>query len=62
MTVEEPVICEVISIRDQLVAPTVSSVKQENGRLFSKPIEDMFPFLPREEFEENMIVKPVEEK
>jgi len=27
----------------------------------SKPLEDLFPFLPREEFLANMIVKPLEE-
>lgn len=56
---DEPVLCEVISIRDQLVAPTVSSRTLPDGRLVSSPIEDMFPFMSREEFEENMIVEPV---
>lgn len=59
MSEKEPVLCEVISIRDQLVAPTVSSRTLEDGRLVSSPIEDMFPFLSREEFEKNMIVTPV---
>jgi acetolactate synthase I/II/III large subunit len=27
----------------------------------SKPLEDLYPFLPREEFLANMIVKPLEE-
>lgn len=57
----EPVICEVMSVRDQAVMPSVSSKQLEDGRLVSAPIEDMFPFLPREEFLANMIVKPVEE-
>ena len=34
---------------------------KENGELVSKPLEDMYPFLPREEFNENMIIKPVVE-
>lgn len=58
---DEPVICEVMSVRDQPVVPSVSSKQLENGRLVSAPIEDMFPFLPRAEFLANMIVKPVEE-
>ncbi len=58
---DEPVICEVMSVRDQAVMPSVSSKQLEDGRLVSAPIEDMFPFLPREEFLANMIVKPVEE-
>lgn len=56
-----PAICEVICERDQLVIPNVSSKKLDNGKLVSSPIEDMYPFLPREEFLANMIVKPVEE-
>lgn len=57
-----PVLCEVKIIRDQEVVPAVSSKKSEDGRMVSKPIEDMYPFLPRDEFYANMIVKPVEEE
>jgi len=53
------VICEVMCIRDQEIVPTVSSFKKDDGTMISKPIEDMYPFLPREEFEKEMIVKPV---
>lgn len=56
-----PVLCEVKIIRDQEVMPSVSSKQLEDGRLVSAPIEDMYPFLPREEFESHMIVEPVEE-
>lgn len=58
---EGPVICEVICERDQLVIPNVSSKKLDSGKLVSSPIEDMYPFLPREEFLSNMIIKPLEE-
>lgn len=57
----EPVLCEVKIIRDQEVIPSVSSRQLKNGKLVSSPIEDMYPFMPRDEFEQNMIVKPVEE-
>jgi len=56
-----PVICEIMTPRDQLIIPTVSSVKKEDGTMVSKPLEDMYPFLDREEFASNMIVKPVKE-
>lgn len=62
LKLNEPVICEVICERDQEVIPNVSSKKLENGKLVSSPIEDMYPFLPREEFLENMIIKPVNDK
>ena len=55
------VICEVMCLRDQKIVPTVSSLKRDDGTMVSKPIEDMYPFLDRKEFLENMIVKPVEE-
>ena len=61
MALNEPVICEVMSIRDQEVVPSVSSKKLSDGRLVSKPIEDMYPFLPREEFEKEMIVSIIGE-
>lgn len=57
-----PVLCEVKIIRDQEVIPSVSSKKLPDGTLLSLPIEDMYPFLPREEFYSNMIVTPVLEK
>lgn len=54
-----PVICEVICQKNQKVAPIVSSIKMEDGTMMSLPIEDMYPFLERSEFLENMIVKPI---
>lgn len=56
-----PVLCEVVCVRDQAVIPAVSSKKLEDGRMVSAPLEDMYPFLPREEFYKNMIVKPLNE-
>lgn len=56
-----PVVCELFSQRDQAIIPAVSALRKEDGTLVSKPLEDMFPFLSREEFLENMIVKPMEE-
>lgn len=45
---------------DQPLVPRTSSMKLPDGQITSKPLEDMFPFLPRDEFLSNMIVKPVE--
>ncbi len=38
----------------------VSSLKKPDGSIISKPLEDLYPFLDRKEFAENMIVDPVE--
>jgi len=45
-----PVICEVINPPFQLLIPRVASKKLENGKMASMPYDDMFPFLPREEY------------
>lgn len=55
-----PVICEVMCIREQEIIPTVSSQKREDGSMVSKPLEDMYPFLDREEFKKEMIVRPLD--
>ena len=55
-----PFICEIIMPEDQPLIPRVSSLKKPDGTIVSKPLEDLFPFLSREEFMENMIVKPIE--
>ncbi len=51
--VEGPVLCEVILDETQNFAPKLSSKVLPDGRIVSPEIDDMFPFLPREEYEEN---------
>ncbi|MDM8554379.1 thiamine pyrophosphate-binding protein [Desulfococcaceae bacterium HSG7] len=53
------VICEVILDNDYSFAPKLSSEKKPDGRIISKPLEDLYPFLDRDEFYSNMIVKDV---
>ena len=55
-----PVICEVMCQKWQEIVPTLVSTKTKDGRVVSRPFEDMYPILSREEFYENMIVKPIE--
>lgn len=50
-----PVICEVITPSDQLLIPRVSSRKSDDGAMISMPYDDMFPFLPREEYQLNCL-------
>lgn len=57
----EPVVCDVMIIPDEPRAPRVSSMQKPDGSMVSKPLEDMWPFLDREEFLSNMIVPPLEE-
>lgn len=50
-----PLICEIMLDHDYIFQPKLSSEKLPDGRMISKPLEDMYPFLDREEFESNMI-------
>ena len=56
-----PVFCEVFLTENYIFAPKTSSERKPDGRIVSKPLEDLFPFLPREEFNENMIIPPLKE-
>ena len=56
-----PVVCEVMVDPDQTVGPRVSSVVKPDGQIVSRPLEDLFPFLDREEFIANMIIPPLSE-
>jgi acetolactate synthase-1/2/3 large subunit len=56
-----PVLCDVAVIPDEPRVPRLSSMQRPDGSLVSKPLEDLFPFLDRDEFHANMIVPPLEE-
>lgn len=55
------VLCEVLLPPNHRFIPKLSSEKKPDGTMVSKPIEDMWPFLDREEFKSNMIIKPLDE-
>lgn len=48
-----PVLCEVFLDSEQNFEPKLSSKVLSDGRIASPEIDDMYPFLPREEYEEN---------
>ncbi|RJR42394.1 MAG: thiamine pyrophosphate-binding protein [Desulfobacteraceae bacterium] len=54
-----PGICEVLVIRDEIRSPRVSTIQHADGSISSKPLEDMWPFLDREEFLSNMLIEPL---
>jgi len=56
-----PVVCDVRVLPDEMRAPRLQSYQKADGSFVSKPLEDLFPFLPREEFLANMIVDPLPE-
>lgn len=54
-----PVICEVFTRPDQQIIPSVSSRVLPDGRMISMPLEDMWPFLSRDVFRQEMIIEPI---
>lgn len=57
----EAILCDVNINPEEKMYPKLSSEKKEDGTIVSKSLEDMYPFLPREEFKRNMIIKSLEE-
>ena len=60
METDGPILCDVHVIPDEIRGPRVSSVQRADGSFVSRPLEDLWPFLPRDEFFSNMIVPPLE--
>jgi acetolactate synthase-1/2/3 large subunit len=61
LEIKGPVVCEIMALPDEQRIPRVTSVQRPDGIMVSKPLEDLFPFLDREEFRSNMIIPPLEE-
>lgn len=56
-----PVVCEVLVEPDQPIGPRVTSRIGVNGKMVSSPLEDLYPFLDREELRANMLVPLIQE-
>jgi acetolactate synthase I/II/III large subunit len=53
-----PVLCDVLVDPHQQFEPRLSSRQLPDGRIVSSPLEDMFPFLDREELVGNLVIPP----
>lgn len=51
---DDPAICEVFLAPEQSISPKASAFRRADGTFESRPLEDMSPFLSREEIYENM--------
>jgi acetolactate synthase-1/2/3 large subunit len=56
-----PVVCEVVVAPDEPRGPRVASMQRPDGSMVSKPLEDLWPFLDRDEFRASMIIPPLDE-
>lgn len=61
LAVDGPAVCEIMTPEVQEIIPTVASAKREDGSMVSRPLEDMYPFLDREQLKSMMFVPPVED-
>lgn len=52
--------CEIFTSTEQLFEPKSATKRLEDGTLVSPPLEDMAPFLPKEELKENMYIGLIE--
>ena len=59
---DRPTICEVMLTSEQPFAPKMSSKRLADGRMVSRPLEDLAPFLPREELIKNMLIELLAEE
>ena len=60
MSQEGFAICEIFVSTEQIFEPKSSTKRLEDGTLVSPPLEDLAPFLPREELMKNIYIKPIE--
>jgi acetolactate synthase-1/2/3 large subunit len=58
LAVPPPVLCQVVLDLRQQFAPKLASRRLEDGTMVSSPLEDLAPFLPRDELAENLLVPP----
>lgn len=58
---EGPVLVEVMLDPFEVLGPKAASKKLPDGRMVSAPLEDMVPFLPRDEFKSNMLIPTLDD-
>ena len=56
LNAEGPALCDVHMDPNQLFVPRIASKRLPDGRMVSSPLEDMYPFLPEDEFLSNMVI------
>ncbi len=61
LDIDGPIVCEVIVQPDQTIGPRVSSRIRSDGTMVSTPLEDLFPFLDRDELKANMMIPLLED-
>lgn len=60
LQIEGPVFCEIFVSTEQIFEPKSATKRLKDGKLVSPPLEDLAPFLDREELQENMLIAPAD--
>jgi acetolactate synthase-1/2/3 large subunit len=56
-----PQLCEIVLDKTQAFEPKLASRKLEDGSMVSSPLEDLYPFLSRDELAANLLIPPQRE-
>lgn len=62
LTLDGPVFCEIFTDTEQVWEPKSSTKRLPDGTLISPPLEDLAPFLSREELEKQMFIPLITEE
>ena len=62
MAVNGPAVCEIMLDENLSFAPKLGAKQWPDGRITSPPLEDLSPFLSREDLRENMLIDLIEEQ
>ena len=60
LALDGPVFCEIFTDTEQVWEPKSSTKRLNDGTLVSPPLEDLAPFLPREELEKQMFIPMID--
>ena len=61
LAVDGPSVCEISLDENVVFAPKLGAKQLPDGRIISPPLEDLSPFLPRDQFRDSMIIPMMEE-
>jgi acetolactate synthase-1/2/3 large subunit len=61
MSADGPAVCEIMLDENTIFAPKLGAKQLPDGRIVSPPLEDLSPFLPRDQFRESMLIDTIDE-
>ena len=55
LSTDGPVLIEIVALRDQRMIPSVMSERLADGRMQSKPLHEMYPYLPQSDVDNELV-------